>query len=204
MNADERDSDPTIPIDPVRTRRDAVDLLFETTYQELRRMADREMGRERQDHTLQPTALLNEVYLRLAARAELDPNDRMRFLGIATRAMRQVLVDHARAHNAVRRGHGWTRVDLTDDAIGGDDVAVPTIDLARALERLRRSNERVARVVELRIFGGLTGDEIASICGVSRKTVSGDWQFARRWLRAELLDRSAEETRRQDDRGTAG
>ncbi len=173
-------------------RRDAIDQLFDVAYRELRRMASREMRHERDDHTLQPTALLNEVYLRLAARAELDGEDRVRFLGIATRVMRQVLVDHARARKTVRRGHGWTRVELADDAAGGEEIIAPASDLARALERLRLANERVSRVVELKILAGLTGEEIASICGVSRKTVNGDWQFARRWLRTQLTGGTSE------------
>lgn len=164
------------------------DRLFASAYRELRRIARHEMARERDDHTLQPTAVINEVYLRLANAEALEGCDRAGFIAIATRAMRQVLVDHARAHGRSKRGGGWRRVVVDEEMATPPETDVATIDLARALDRLRQLNVRIARVVELRILGGLTGNEIARLCGVSRKTVSGDWRFAKRWLRSQLSE----------------
>jgi RNA polymerase sigma factor (TIGR02999 family) len=150
-------------------------------------MASREMRRERPGHTLQPTALVNEAYLRLLGGAGGAPawNDRTHFLSAAARAMRNVLVDHARARNAQKRGSGL-RVTLDDELRGAGDPGLDFLELNDALERLAAEEPRWARVVELRYFGGLELAEIAQALDVSTITVSRDWRFAKAWLAQRL------------------
>jgi RNA polymerase sigma factor (TIGR02999 family) len=159
--------------------------LAEALYPELRRLAAALMRRERQDHTLQPTALVGEAYLRLVDQTRIDWQDRNHFLGIAARVMRQILVDHARRHGAVKRGAGVQMVTL-DDNLSGNAGPVELLVVNDALERFARLDERGARVVEMRVFGGLTIDEIAGALGVSKRTVDNDWAVARMWLAREL------------------
>ena len=166
----------------------AVDRVFAVVYEELRAMAQREMSRERSDHTLQPTALVNEVYLRLVEDARLDWESRAHFFGIAARAMRQVLIDHARRRNRAKRGGGWDRVRVDISQLLSRNHDVSAVEMAETLDRLRALDERSATVVELRVFAGLTGAEIAAVLGVSRKTVVSDWRVARMWLGAEFAD----------------
>ena len=165
--------------------------LHELLYDRLREIAGIYMNRERVDHTLQPTALVNEAYLKLCRTPDKDDDGRARFLGVAARAMRQVLVDHARARDTDKRGGNWSRVTLT--GIGtrsGTDDMIDTLALDSALRKLESSDERAAKVVELRFFGGLTIPEAASMLGVSRSTVESDWAFARAWIRREIGDES--------------
>ncbi len=161
--------------------------LHELLYDRLRELAGLYMQRERADHTLQPTALVNEAYLKLMRTPDRGGEDRARFLGVAARAMRQVLVDHARGRHTDKRGGGWAQVTLT--GIGtrsGTDEAIDTLALDAALKKLESSDERAARVVELRFFGGMTIPEAASLLGVSHTTVESDWAFARAWIRREI------------------
>ena len=160
--------------------------LFEAVYDDLREMARRAMSRERAEHTLQPTALVNEAYLRLIDDTNLDWKCRAHFFGVAARAMRQVLIDHARRRGSAKRGGGWDRVQLNAPELFVQDHDLAAVELNEAIEKLSRLHERTARVVELRLFAGLTGAEIAAVVGVSRKTVVSDWRFARMWLRSEL------------------
>ncbi len=169
--------------------RPAVDRIFAAAYRELRASAGRAMRRERSDHTLQPTELINEVYLRLAGETPERWQDRAHFFGIASRAMRQVLVDHARRRCAQKRGAGRVAISLEDAGIGAGDAGIDLVDLERSLQRLARLHPRMARVVELRVFGGLSGEEISLVAGVSRKTVVDDWRVAVLWLRDELSGR---------------
>lgn len=169
-------------------RREAIGEVFSAVYDELRELARREMVRERAEHTLEPTALVNEAYLRLVDDSRLGWESRAHFFGIAARAMRQVLIDHARRRNSIKRGGGRERVRLDTRELIAREDGVPSVDLERALERLRALHERSARVVELRVFAGLTGEEMAAVLGVSRKTVVSDWRFARMWLGAELSE----------------
>ena len=165
--------------------------LHELLYDRLREIAGIYMNRERVDHTLQPTALVNEAYLKLCRTPDKDDGGRARFLGVAARAMRQVLVDHARARDTDKRGGNWSRVTLT--GIGtrsGTDEMIDTLALDSALRKLESSDERAAKVVELRFFGGLTIPEAASMLGVSRSTIESDWAFARAWIRREIGDES--------------
>jgi RNA polymerase sigma factor (TIGR02999 family) len=160
--------------------------LFRLVHRELHELASSLMRRERPAHTLQPTALVNEAYLRLAGAARLNWESRAHFFGIAARAMRQILVDHARERAAVKRGGHWQRVTLDEhiDAFAGSDVDL--FELDHALSRLASLDERTARVVELRFFAGLTEEEIAHVLGISRRTVQREWWTAKMWLRREL------------------
>lgn len=163
----------------------ALDRLFPLVYQELRLAADRVLRREASGHTLQPTALVHEAYLKLASGPVASQN-RAHFLGIAARAMRQVLVDHARRRRAAKRGGGEAAVSLSeaDGALNiqSDDI----LALDEALERLGEQNPRLRQVVELRFFGGLTEEETAETLGVTARTVQRDWAKARAWLYKEL------------------
>lgn len=155
-------------------------------YAELRRLAERSLAGERAGHTLQPTALVHEVYLKLARQSRLAVQDRAHFLALAAVAMRQVLVDHARAHAALKRGGGWKRVTLAENVAvspgGTEDVLV----LDGALTALAEYDPRASRVVELRFFGGLTEVEVAAEMGMSERWVRGQWTFARAWLQRRM------------------
>lgn len=167
---------------------DAFRELIPVVFHELRRLAQYHLSREAPGHTLQPTALVNEVYLRLmGGTAEIE--DRTHFFAFAARLMREILVDHARARQAAKRGGGAVKVSL-DEAVGvashqGLDVAT-VLAVDAALSRLEQLDERQGRVVELRTFSGLTLPEIAEVVGVSLATVERDWSVARRWLAREL------------------
>ncbi len=165
---------------------DAADRLMPLVYEELRRLARDYLRRERGDHTLQPTALVHEAYLRLVDDSRVNWQNRAQFYGIAARLMRRILVDHARARNADKRGGLVPKVSLDE---GRDLPPAATNDLVAldgALEDFARSYPRKSEVVELKFFGGLQADEIAEVLQVSRKTVLRDWQFAKLWLCREL------------------
>lgn len=154
---------------------------------ELRGLAGARMRRERADHTLAPTALVHETFIRLADGADVDWQDRAHFLGMASRVMRQVLVDHGRKRQASHRVSGGKRLTLVPDVAEADGAGeVDVIDLHERLEVLAELHERRARVVELRFFGGLTVEETAHVLEVSPRTVEADWYFCRAWLRREL------------------
>jgi RNA polymerase sigma-70 factor, ECF subfamily len=162
--------------------------LFAIVYDDLRRVAAAALRRERSDHTLQPTALVHEAYLRLAEAPDDGWHNRHHFLATAARAMRRILVDHARSRKAHKRGRGQARVPLDEV-----DVASPVVDadldlvaLDEALARLAALDPRQARIVELRFFGGLTVEETAAIVDVSTRTVKREWQVARVWLKREM------------------
>lgn len=155
-------------------------------YAELRRLATHYLSRERRGHTLQATALVHEVFLRLIPQDDVSWKDRGRFIGIAAHVMRQVLVEYARSRNRLKRGGGHERVPLdgTEGRIDADFERWE--DLDQALDRLAALDPRQAKVVELRYFGGMTVEETADVLGVSPKTVKRDWSIARAWLRREL------------------
>jgi RNA polymerase sigma-70 factor, ECF subfamily len=162
--------------------------LFPILYGELRRQAARYMRRERRSHTLQPSGLVNEAYMRLAGSPGLDWHSRAQFFAIAARVMRQVLVDHARRRRAAKReGCHVTFEDAEAPAAG-----LELLDLESALKELVDLDPRQAKVVELRFFGGLDVDETAEVLGLSTRTVKREWQTARAWLQQRLL-RGAEE-----------
>jgi RNA polymerase sigma-70 factor, ECF subfamily len=157
-------------------------------YEELRRLAHREMGGQRPDHTLQTTALVNEAYLRLADQTNPRWQNRAHFFAVAARAMRQILVSYARSQQAEKRGAGALKVELDEAALVSPEESREIVDLHEALERLATLDARKAQVVELKYFGGLNYDEVAKVLNVSRITVRRDWDFARAWLYAELHD----------------
>jgi RNA polymerase sigma-70 factor (ECF subfamily) len=165
---------------------EAAGSLFPLVYAELHRLAKAYMRRERAGHTLQPTALINEAYMRLA-KEDVDWNNRQHFIAIAANVMRRVLVDYARAHNADQRGGGGLqRVEMQDEfAISPEKLEEVTL-LDEALKNLEKQNPRQAKVVELRYFGGLSVEEIAALLDVSPRSVKRDWSLARIWLFGEL------------------
>lgn len=162
--------------------RRALDQMLPLVYDELHRLASGYLAHERPDHTLQPTALVHEAFLRLINQREVDWRNRAQFLGVAAGLMRRILVNHARDRATAKRGGERERVSLSlvEVPSGGPDVDL--IALEDALERLAALDERKAKVVELRFFGGLTTDEVAEVLAVSRATVEREWSFARAWL----------------------
>jgi RNA polymerase sigma-70 factor (ECF subfamily) len=168
----------------------AADRLIPAVYEELHRQAARAMRREGHEHTLQTTALVHEAYLRLVDQQRVEWRNRAHFFGIAAEVMRRVLVDHARARDAAKRGGGVQRITLSEalgvssDGGGGD---ADVLALHEALERLALLDPGQARLVELRYFDGLTIEESAETLGVSPATVKREWALARAWLRRELM-----------------
>jgi RNA polymerase sigma factor (TIGR02999 family) len=160
--------------------------LFPIVYEELRRLAAAALRRERTDHTLQPTALVHEAFLRLAETPGASWENRAHFVAVAARVMRRVLVDHARGRNALKRGNGEIRVPIDDVDVPAVGQDVDLVALDDALARLAMLDERQARIVELRFFGGLSVPETAALIGASERTVKRDWQVARAWLTREL------------------
>ncbi len=164
----------------------ARDRMLPLVYDELRRLAAAYLRRERAGHTLQPTALVHEAYVRLIDQRRADWSNRAQFVGLAAVMMRRILVNHARDRRAEKRGGGAEHVPLT---LAGDPAGTPEVDvldLHETLARLAETDERKARIVELKFFGGLTMDEIASSESLSVATVEREWKFARAWLYREL------------------
>lgn len=165
--------------------------LFELVYGELRQIADRLMRRERKEHTLQPTALVHEAFLKLVDQTSLRPNDREHFLAISASAMRRILIDHARAVRAGKRGGEWQRVTVAtgEDPGAGDPGSgreFELLELDEALEKLAALDDRAARVAEMRLFASMTVRETADALGVSPRSVDDDWATARAWLSREI------------------
>ena len=154
-------------------------------YPELRKIAQAHLRRERPDHTLQATALVNEVYLKLAGPGEIDWQSRTHFFRVASQTMRRILVDYARRRNAGKRGGGHP-VSLDEGMAVSDENCRLFEDLDRALEKLAELRPRQAKVVELRFFGGMTEEEIGEALGACTKTIKRDWLKARAWLYGEL------------------
>ena len=164
----------------------ALEKLAPLVYEELRRLAHRYMEGQRADHTLQTTALVNEAYLRLADQRRPSFTNRSHFLAVAAKAMRQILVNHAKAQQRQKRGGGASKVELDEGALMSPEPPGAILDLNEALERLATLDSRKAQVVELRYFGGLKQDEIAEVLKISTVTVRRDWVFAKAWLYTEL------------------
>jgi RNA polymerase sigma-70 factor, ECF subfamily len=168
--------------------RDAVDRLLPAVYGELRARAASYLRRERAGHTLQPTALVHEAYMRLVNYEKTDWQCRAHFFATASEAMRRILVDHARTRRRGKRGGGALQVTL-DESNGPLEVQdFDVLALNEALERLAELDARQAKIVELRFFGGLTNEEIAEVMGVSERTVRSDWAHARVWLARTLAE----------------
>ncbi len=161
--------------------------LISLVYDELRQVAGRLMNRERSSHTLPPTAVVHEAVIRLLGDAVFDKSpDRAYLFASAARAMREVLIDHARRRAADRRGGGWTRVPLDHVVDSFEEQGLDLVAIHESLDRLAKLNERQAQVMTLRYFGGLTVAEVASALGVSVVTVERDWRLARAWLGIQL------------------
>jgi RNA polymerase sigma factor (TIGR02999 family) len=167
--------------------REAANQLMPLIYSELRRMAGSYMQRERAGHTLQATALVNEVYLRLVGGETVPWQNHAHFLGIAAHAMREVLLDYARRHIAAKRGgKGAQKVEMNVELRGVSSKIEKVIAIDEALERLERIDPRQSRLVELRFFVGLDVEEVAEVMGVSPTTVKREWRSAKAWLHREL------------------
>jgi RNA polymerase sigma factor (TIGR02999 family) len=166
-------------------RKDAAEKLVPLIYDELRKRAAAFMRRERSDHTLQATELVHEVYRRLVDNPA-NVHDRAHFFAIAARGMRRILVDHARARRAAKRGAGGHKVPVEDVTLVTPEQSIEVLALNTALDRLAEIDEQQSRIVELRYFGGLTEDETAEVLGVSSKTIQRDWKVAKAWLYGEL------------------
>jgi RNA polymerase sigma factor (TIGR02999 family) len=165
---------------------DRLSPLVPLVYEELRRIARRQLRNERTGHTLTTTALVHESYLKLADQTRAAFQDRTHFLAVASQAMRRILIDYARGHRAVRRGGDQDRVDLDDAAVAAVEQGDLLIALHEALERLVQLDPRQCRVVECRFFGGMTEQETADALGITERTVRRDWIKAKTWLYAEL------------------
>lgn len=163
----------------------ALDAIAPLVYAELRNLAGRFMKRERDNHTLQPTALANEAYLRLVDQNLATVKSREHFMSFAARIMRRVLVDHARKKNAAKRGGGLERHSLALVDVDSEP-AIDVLEVHAALEELAEHDARKARVVELRFFAGRTIPEVAAILGIAPKTAEADWYMARAWLRRRM------------------
>ena len=165
---------------------DAFEQLVPVVHAELRRIARRQMGHERMGHTLQPTALVNEAYLKLIDIRQVQWQDRAHFFAMCSRVMRRVLVDCARARGYQKRGAGAQKVTLDEERAGGAQPVADILALDEALKTLATIDPRKGQVVEMRYFGGLSIEETAAALGVSVRTVKRDWTMAKLWLRREL------------------
>jgi RNA polymerase sigma factor (TIGR02999 family) len=168
-------------------RQEARDELLRLVYDPLRVIAERHLHREREGHTLQPTALVHELYLKLVDQRSVDWHDRTHFFGVAAQVMRRILVDHARRRKSEKRGGAMVAVtisEIIDVAAVADNVDV--VELDSALEGLEKVFPQQARIVELRFYAGLTIDETAAVVGVSPATISREWTMARAWLRRAM------------------
>ncbi len=164
----------------------AVDALLPLIYDELRNLAANYLRRERRDHTLQPTALVHEAYLRLVDQRSVNWQNRAHFFGVAAQLMRRILVDHARAHNAEKRGHDFQKLSLDENIDKADERSAGLIALDDALKELAEIDEQKSRIVELRYFGGLTVEETAEVLGVTPVTIKRHWRMAKAWLHGRM------------------
>ena len=175
--------------------RDALDQLIPLVYKDLRRVAGAQLRREAAGHSLQPTALVHEAYVRLVNQRHVKWRDRAHFFGVAASIMRRILVDHARARLADKRGGGLERVTLHGDEAADSTRGIDVLALHESLERMAAFSPRQERIVELRYFGGLTIKEAAEVLGISEATLVREWTIAKAWLRADLSDVRGEDTR---------
>ena len=185
---DQMSSDVTqILLDVTNGKRERVDELLKLLYHDLKSVASNALRGERADHTLQPTALVNEAYLQLVNQTRVDWKNRSHFCAVASTLMRRILVDHARERNAAKRGGGAPVLTLiSEPAALVDRSQIDLVELDKALILLAELNPRHARVIELRFFGGLSTDETAHVLEISAWTVKNDWRMARAWLLTQL------------------
>jgi RNA polymerase sigma factor (TIGR02999 family) len=169
-----------------RGNKEAEGRLIPLVYKELRRIAAIHLRHEAPDHSLQPTALVHEAYLRLTNIKEIDWQSRSHFFAVSATLMRRILVDHARANNARKRGDGWDAISLNEAILPSPDRAPEILALDEALSKLAMFDERQSKIVELRFFAGMNEDETGSALGISARTVKRDWRVAKAWLFKEL------------------
>jgi len=169
-----------------RGDKEAEGRLIPLIYPELRRIAAAYLRRESPDHSLQPTALVHEAYLRLTELKKVDWRGRAHFFAVSANVMRRILVDHARANRARKRGNGWDSVSLNEAILPSPQRAPEILALDEALTRLATLEARQARIVELRFFAGMSEEEAGEALGISARTVKRDWRIARAWLYKEL------------------
>jgi RNA polymerase sigma factor (TIGR02999 family) len=169
-----------------RGNNDAVDALLPLIYDELRSLAANYLRRERSNHTLQPTALVHEAYLRLVDQTRVNWQNRAHFFGVAAQMMRRILVDHARAHGAVKRGADFQKLSLDENIDKAVERSHELVALDEALRELAEMDEKKSRIVELRYFGGLSVEETAEVLGLSPVTVKRHWRMAKAWLSRRL------------------
>jgi RNA polymerase sigma factor (TIGR02999 family) len=169
-----------------RGKRNALSQLWPAVYSELRRVAARHLRNERADHTLQATALVHEAYIRLIDQRRIDWHNRAHFFGVAAQVMRRILVDHARRHLATKRGEGQCCVSLDEAKNVAVPSGIPILALDQALDRLGKMDAEFAKIIELRVFGGLTIEEAAHLLRVSPSTAKRHWRTAKAWLSREL------------------
>jgi RNA polymerase sigma factor (TIGR02999 family) len=162
-----------------------IDSLFDSLYSELRRLAGNVLSEQRRGHTLQPTALINEIWIKLAGHQE-SIQDRTHFLALAARAMRQVLTDHARRNRSEKRGGNASKLTFSEGTLSDHNETLDLIDFHDSLELLSSLNERQAKVAELRLLGTLTIHEIADLLEISERTAKRDWRLARLWILNEI------------------
>src|SRR5579871_3077629 len=167
----------------------AASRLIPVVYQELRKLAGAYMRREREDHTLQATALVHEAYLKLVEQRSVDWQSRAHFFGVAAQLMRRILIDHARGHLRQKRGGEHRKVSLDEALIFSEKQKDELLAVDDSLNQLAKLDPRQARIVEMRFFGGLSVEETAEVLGVSPKTVKRDWSVAKAWLYADLKER---------------
>jgi RNA polymerase sigma factor (TIGR02999 family) len=160
----------------------AADLLVPLVYGELRKRARRYLARERRDHSLQPTALVHEAYLRLFGDTTIKWQNRAHFFAISAQVMRRILVDYARSRGAEKRGGSWTKVNLDEAITGSFGRPQDFLILDEAMNRLARFDHRQSQIVEMRFFGGLSEEETAEVLGITARTVKRDWRLAKAWL----------------------
>ena len=194
MTGRERPRSPA-PITDVLARwgegqRDALDDLVPAVYSDLRRLAIAQLAKERLGHTLQPTALVNEVFLRLGSCQRISWQNRAHFFAVAAKIMRRVLVDHARRRRAAKRGGPAEPVTLSESHMPGEPLNVDLLALDEALARLEKKDARQSSIVEMRFFAGLSDEEIAEVLGVKAAVVKRDWRVAKLWLRRALSSRA--------------
>lgn len=175
-------------------RPEDTDRLMSAIYDDLKRLAANQLKQERPEHTLHPTALVHEAYLRLVNQRTAEWNDRLHFFSIAARIIRRILIDHARERQALKRGGGRRAISIEPDEVASPERNLDLVALDEALEELATLSERQAQIVELRFFGGLTIPEIAEALSIGSRSVDREWQAARAWLFHRLSELEVEPT----------